>query len=362
MDPQTFQRFLDKCQASFNACQALGDPDRLTGLRDFQQSLQIWCGEDPGVFFSLTRRVQGPDHIGHLSLADDLAVFLQARHAALYHRKADDAFEPIATFGRRPAGSIQPHGPLIRWLTEHDAPLARAQLSVEELSLQDAEALLEEVDALGASVTIPLTTWLDGELKGVLVVGPPLIGEYGPEEILRLCQHGQAIVKALLHRESGRPTYGEIQAEREARTLKAINDWWPLLKPIPPLRFLVLDELPEVADYLCQRFAMWGIAAQGYASQEEALKALDEFRPDVLLVDLSLHQQMPLALLRAVAARFPEALLFGTTTGWTNADESVAAKLGVKRIFRKPCHIEPMVYEILETILAHRLQETPAHS
>lgn len=360
MDPQTFQRFLDKCQASFKACQTLGDPDRLNGLKDFQQSLQIWCGEDPGVFFSLTRRVQGPDHIGRLSLADDLAVFLQAQHAALYYRKTDGAFELIAAFGK-PTGPIQFPGLLIRWLMEHDAPLVCTQLSLQGLSLQEAESLLEEVDALGASVVVPLTTWLDGELKGVLVVGPPLAGEYGQEEILRLCQHGQAIMKALLHRESGRPTYGEIQAEREAMTRKVIDEWWPLFQPNPPLRFLILDELPEVADYLCELFAMRGISAEGYSSQEEALKALDKLRPDVLLVDLSLHQKMPLTLLKSVAAQFPEALLFGITTGWTNTDDSVATELGVRRIFHKPCRIEPMVYEILEAILTHRLREAPTH-
>lgn len=354
MDPQAFQRFLSAGQASFKACQMLDDPKRWEAAEEFRQSLRIWCGEEPGVFFAKSRRVQGPDHIGHISLADELAVFLQARHACLYHRKADETFDPIATFGR-PAGAIAPHGPLIRWLIEHDAPLARAQLSVGDLTPEDAEALLEEVDALGAAVVVPLTTWLDGELKGVLVVGPPLTGEYGQEEILRLCQHGQAIVSALRRRELGCPTVDEVKAEREANALQTLNDWWPMLKPSPPIRCLILDELPETIEYLGAHFAMWDIPTQGYTNQQEALQALDRFPPDVAVVDLSLYQTTPLEFLKTLASRFPKTLLFGMTTGCADTDESVAMELGVRRIFRKPCRIEPVVYEILEAILTQRL-------
>lgn len=354
MDPQAFQRFLSIGQASFKACQMLDDPKRWEAVEDFRHNLQIWCGEEPGVFFAKTRRVQGVDHIGRLAVADDLAVFLQTQHAAFYHRKADETFDLIAAFGR-PAGAIAPHGPLIRWLMEHDAPLVRAELSVGDLTPEDAEALLDEVDALGAAVVVPLTTWLDGELKGVLVVGPPLMGEYGQEEILRLCQHGQAIVSALRRRELGCPTFDEVKAEREAEALQTLKDWWPLLKPSPPVRCLILDELPETIEYLSMHFAMWDISTQGYTNQQGALQALDQFPPDVAIVDLSLYQTTPLEFLKAVATRFPKTLLFGMTTGCTDTDESVAAELGVRRIFRKPCRIEPVVYEILETILTQRL-------
>ena len=314
---------------SREASVALTDPTRLDALERFRTALMRVCGEEPTVSVSLSGSVHSPADLAELSLADHLDWGLKARHGAVYYIEEGSQHAPVclAAFGRS-TPALRNEGVLLPWLLEH-GPLVRSDLTLSDLSLSEAERLIAELDELDASLVVPCP--VNGCLRLVIVVGPPVVGRYEGTESLKLSLHGLAILRALARRQHGVPTRLEAAASQEARALRMLEELWRALKPAEPIRVMVVDEIPKTAERLATLFGAWGFDVTGVTTEAEACENVQRLQPHIVVVDLSLGRRLPRRFLEMIRTAAPDTRLLGTTTGYGETDlssASVRAEIG----------------------------------
>lgn len=107
--------------------------------------------------------------------------------------------------------------------------------------------------------------------------------------------------------------------------------------PVPSPRILVVDDEPEIRDYICESLAcLSGYACIGIGDPREAVDAARAHRADVALLDLSMPEEDGLTLarrLREAIADLPVVLVTGTQS----FDAAVEAmRIGVLDYLLKP--------------------------
>ena len=325
----------------------LSRPDRLASLEEFRQQLIAACGEEPAVLMTLGALVMSMEDLSTVSLADYFGWLLKARHGAIY-RFEENGFRCFASFGSVP-GWVGEQAILPRWLAEHGL-LIRSKLTLTGLTAEESEALLCELDALDAALIAPIM--VNEALWGFLTVGPSLAWDYDGSEGLYLSLYGLNIVSCLHRKAKCLPVREETQILKEEKTLQRTMELWVALKPSQhPMRLLLVDEEFEVVEYLTRFFARWGLEVKGTTSEEDALSILKEFRPNLMMTDLSLNHRLPLKLLKAAQALLPEAAVLGTTANRSTPMDALALEMGVRQIFRKPCFFSRLAHGVFETAL-----------
>jgi two-component system response regulator AtoC len=107
-------------------------------------------------------------------------------------------------------------------------------------------------------------------------------------------------------------------------------------------RMLVIDDDPGLRDYLEALAASRGYQVFTAATGEEALKALDHARPDLVTLDLVLPGMDGLEILRRLKERLPEVPVV-MLSGHGQARSIVEAmKLGASDFLRKPFEVEEL--------------------
>lgn len=305
------------------------------------------------------------DYLGWCLKASRAAVYwAEARGAASSSRShwtEADGFRCLAALGATPP-EISREALLPQWLLAHGA-LVRSRLTLTGLSAQEAEALLEELDTLGASLVAPII--LNDRLLGFLSVGPPQAGDYDLSELAYLSLYGWSLVGCLERRRLGHLPKAQALVIQETKALREMEELWVSLRPRrheDPLRFLILDEEAEAVASLSRFFGDWGFKAQGATSQEEALFHLKRFRPHLILLDLSLNRRVPIKLLEAVRLLAPEAILLGTAATRQRKTQELARGFGIQQIFPKPCRFAHLARWIFEAALsvAVKTESVPA--
>lgn len=339
----------------------LTEPVRFAELDTFRKQLITLCGDEPALALCLAGRLRGIEDLAEVFLTDYLGSILMARHGALYGLQADGTSVCLAAFGRSP-GVIQTDGLLLPSLMTQ-GPLVRSQLTLEGLSAEEGARLLDELDALDADVVVPLT--VNDGLWGLLVVGPPCAGTSGSCEAMRLSLYGIRLLREIRRKELGLPTTTKRRAQEHEEAARALHDLWEALRPPQGLRLLLVDEMPKVVERLTERFRSFGFTVAGCTNEAEAVALLDSFSPQLIILDLSLNRQLPVAVLKAVLHRAPTAVILGTTTGhYAEADaadrHAVARELGVQSILRKPLDLAPLTQVVLEAALRLTVQEIPS--
>ena len=337
-------------QATLHA--RLTEPVRLAELDAFRKQLITLCGDEPTLALCLAGRLRGIEDLAEVALTDYLGSILMARHGALYGLQADGTPVCLAAFGRSPGG-IQPDGILLPWLMTH-GPLVRSQLTLEGLSAEEGARLLDALDALEADVVVPLT--VNEDLWGLLVVGPPFAGTSGSCEAMRLSLYGIRLLREIRRKELGLPTTTKRRAQEHEEMVRTLASLWEALRTPQGLRLLFVDEMPTVVERLSECFKEFGFDVVGCTSQVEAIASLKSFSPQLIILDLSLNRQLPVAVLKAALHRVPGAIILGTTTGqYAEADaadrHAFARELGVQSILRKPFGLAPLAQVVLEAAL-----------
>jgi DNA-binding response OmpR family regulator len=348
-----WQRLREEVRAGIN----LSSPDRLAAVEEFRRELDAACGEEPTVAMTLGRAVLSSEDLVDVPLADYLAWFLKARHGAIYRWDGEE-FRPLAAFGITPRTTIGQGTILPRWLLEHGV-LARTELNLVGLSADEAEALLRELDALDATLVIPIT--LNEALWGFFTIGSPLAGAYDGSEGLYLNLYGLAVLSSLEHRRQGLPTRQEQEIRQEDEALKGVMELWVALKPSPArLRLLIVDEEAEAIRTLSRFFSEWGFEVSGASTEETAIEELIRMNPHLLLADLSLHWKFPKRLVETARSVIPASVLLGTTTVRNEAWDELVMSAGVQQIFRKPFRFARLAKTVFEAALSVSLDLVPS--
>ncbi len=122
-------------------------------------------------------------------------------------------------------------------------------------------------------------------------------------------------------------------------------------------RIMVVEDDRSLAELLVEELQAEGHLAEAHASAEDALAAIDEFEPDVLVSDLQLPGADGLALLEQVQARHaPPAVLMISAFG--TVDRAVAAlKAGADNFLTKPLDMDHFVLSVERLLANRRLQD-----
>ena len=103
------------------------------------------------------------------------------------------------------------------------------------------------------------------------------------------------------------------------------------------------------------RFQLTGTACDG----EQALRLLEERKPDILVLDLMLSKKDGLSVLKAIAGSDRRPAVIATSGFVTDYVASAAASLGVAYLILKPCDMDSLV-DRLEELRGGEVQRTPA--
>ena len=93
-----------------------------------------------------------------------------------------------------------------------------------------------------------------------------------------------------------------------------------------------------------ERFAIVGTACDG----EQAIKLLEERKPDILVLDLMLAKKDGLSILKSMAAWERRPAVVATSGFMTDYVASAAAGLGVAYLILKPCDMDALVDRLEE--------------
>jgi DNA-binding NtrC family response regulator len=118
-----------------------------------------------------------------------------------------------------------------------------------------------------------------------------------------------------------------------------------------PARVLVVDDEPQVTEMLRVAVTSFGHVVHTAATADEGLRALPVFRPDAVLLDLTLvgiSGEILLEYLRAIEPALPVIIVTG------NADEAVANRLLAQGAFDYV--VKPVDLVRLSRILQSALQ------
>lgn len=113
---------------------------------------------------------------------------------------------------------------------------------------------------------------------------------------------------------------------------------------------LIADGSEEFCNALCNvlqrsdRFQLSGVANDG----EQAIRMLEENKPDILVLDLMLAKRDGLSVLKTIAASDHQPAILATSGFVTDYVASAAASLGVMYLMLKPCDMDALVDRLEE--------------
>jgi two-component system, NtrC family, response regulator AtoC len=121
-------------------------------------------------------------------------------------------------------------------------------------------------------------------------------------------------------------------------------------------RIMVVEDDAGLAELLVEELEAEGHQAQSWSSAEQALAAIDDFEPDVVVTDLQLPGVDGLALLERIRTRHaPPSVLMISAFG--TVDRAVAAlKAGADNFLTKPLDMDHFALSVERLITNRRLQ------
>ena len=119
-------------------------------------------------------------------------------------------------------------------------------------------------------------------------------------------------------------------------------------------RILIVEDDPATLHALSELVPAWGYVVDGAAEGQRALKLIEEFRPDIMLLDLNLPGGDGFSLLEALRHRGIELLTIVISARNTAADIARCKVLGANHHLRKP--VDPRHLRLLIAELYARLE------
>lgn len=186
---------------------------------------------------------------------------------------------------------------------------------------------------LGLAIVRHLT-----ELHGGIVFADSLGEGLGATFTVRL-----PLFKGSQEEDTVRRRHGEEESETSLTSLYTDS-------PLLGLRILVVDDEADMRELVCAVLEQAGAAVKVTASAAEALLALEQFKPEVLVSDIGMPNIDGYMLIRQIRSRLPEqsshipAVALTAYAGEINQQQAIAA--GFQRHLSKP--VEPA--ELIQTI------------
>ena len=115
-------------------------------------------------------------------------------------------------------------------------------------------------------------------------------------------------------------------------------------------RLLVVDDEPEICDFLKSFFEDRDFNVQTAMSGEAALEQVEKFRPQVMLLDIKMGNVDGLVVLRKVKERHPRLKVIMVTALETTDKIEEAMRLGADNYITKPLSLEYLENDVREKI------------
>lgn len=115
-------------------------------------------------------------------------------------------------------------------------------------------------------------------------------------------------------------------------------------------RLLVVDDEPEICDFLKSFFEDRDFEVQTALSGEEALKTVETFHPQVTLLDIKMGTVDGLAVLRQIKEKYPKVKVIMVTALETTDKIEEAMRLGADNYITKPLSLEYLENDVREKI------------
>ena len=109
------------------------------------------------------------------------------------------------------------------------------------------------------------------------------------------------------------------------------------------LRVLLVDDEKEFVESLSERLELRNVKAQVAYDGEQALEALEQGKPDVMVLDLRMPGIDGIEVLRRVRKDHPDMAVVILTGHGTDKDEKEAMRLGASAYLKKPVDVDHLV-------------------
>ena len=145
--------------------------------------------------------------------------------------------------------------------------------------------------------------------------------------------------------------HGTDKEEREAKNLGAFAY---LQKPVDidqlvgalhkeKLKVLLVDDEKEFVDSLSERLELRNIDPEIAYDGEQAIRAVEEGNPDLMVLDLRMPGINGIEVLRKVKKTNPDVQVVVLTGHGTDKEEKIAKKLGAVAYLKKPVDVDKLV-------------------
>lgn len=114
------------------------------------------------------------------------------------------------------------------------------------------------------------------------------------------------------------------------------------------MKILLVDDEEEFVKTLSERIEMRDVKSDVALNGEEALKAMDEDLPDVMVLDLKMPGIDGLEVLRRTKKAYPGVQIIMLTGHGSEKDEKEARRLGVFEYLQKPVEFEKLMRTIIK--------------
>jgi DNA-binding NtrC family response regulator len=109
------------------------------------------------------------------------------------------------------------------------------------------------------------------------------------------------------------------------------------------LKILLVDDEKEFVESLSERLGLRDLKVDIAYDGEQALEAVKEEEPDLMVLDLSMPGIDGMEVLRRVKKKYPDVQVVILTGHGSDKDEAEAKRLGAAAYLEKPVDIEPLV-------------------
>ena len=109
------------------------------------------------------------------------------------------------------------------------------------------------------------------------------------------------------------------------------------------LKVLLVDDEREFVESLSERLQLRKLKAEVAYDGEQALRAIEEGEPDVMVLDLRMPGIDGMKVLRQVKKKHPHVKVLVLTGHGTDKDEKEAMRLGASAYLKKPVDVDQLV-------------------
>lgn len=116
------------------------------------------------------------------------------------------------------------------------------------------------------------------------------------------------------------------------------------------MKLLIVDDEAEICDFLKSFFEERNYEVRTATSGEEALKAVEQFKPNVVLLDIKMPVMDGIRVLELIKAKHPKIKVIMVTALETRDKIEECIRLGADNYITKPLSLEYLENDVREKI------------